>query len=113
MANLPCIPPQEPFITIPKSSGRLPRIFQWSIGFQREIMPNLVVDANYVGNRGAWFTAPLLDTQSFNGLTQNMLSNLTTEGPGGTGLVRRNLKYGLHESGRLRSAQRPRSATRP
>jgi hypothetical protein len=49
-------------------------------------MPNLVVDANYVGNRGAWFTAPLLDTQAFNGLTQNILSNLTTEGPGGKGL---------------------------
>ena len=81
----PCSPPQEPFITIPKST-RLPRIFQWSIGFQREIMPNLVVDANYVGNRGAWFTAPLLDTQSFNGLTQNMLSNLLTSGPGGTPL---------------------------
>jgi hypothetical protein len=82
----PCIPPQEPFITISKSSGRLPRIFQWSIGFQREIIPNLMVEANYVGNRGAWFTAPLLDTQSFNGLTQNILSNLTTEGPGGKGL---------------------------
>ncbi|MBV9769354.1 MAG: TonB-dependent receptor, partial [Bryobacterales bacterium] len=85
-SNLPCIPPQEPFITIAKSSGRLPRVFQWSIGFQQEILPNLVVDANYVGNRGAWFTAPLLDTQAFNGLTQNILSNLTTEGPGGSGL---------------------------
>ncbi len=85
-SNLPCVPPQEPFITIAKSSGRLPRIFQWSIGFQQEIVPNLMVEASYVGNRGAWFTAPLLDTQSFNGLTQNILSNLTTEGPGGGGL---------------------------
>jgi len=85
-ANLPCIPPQEPFITIEKSSGRLPRIFQWSVGFQQEIAPNLIVDASYVGNRGAWFTAPLLDNQAFNGLTQNILSKLTTEGPGGTGL---------------------------
>jgi hypothetical protein len=84
--NLPCVPPQEPFITIEKSSGRLPRVFQWSIGFQQEIMRNLVVDANYVGNRGAWFTAPLLDTQAFNGLTPSILSHLTTEGPGGGGL---------------------------
>jgi hypothetical protein len=83
--NLPCVLPTEPFITIPKST-RLPRIFQWSIGFQQEIMPNLVVDANYVGNRGAWFTAPLLDTQAFNGLTQQRLSSLTTEGPGGAGV---------------------------
>jgi Carboxypeptidase regulatory-like domain len=85
-ATQACIPPQEPFITIEKSSGRLPRVFQWSIGFQREILPNLMIDANYVGNRGAWFTAPLLDTEAFNGLTQNILSNLTTEGPGGTAL---------------------------
>jgi hypothetical protein len=83
--NIGCVPPTEPFITVPKSS-RLPRVFQWSIGFQQEIMPNLVVDAAYVGNRGAWFTAPLLDTQSFNGLTQNILSNLSTEGPGGKGV---------------------------
>jgi Carboxypeptidase regulatory-like domain len=85
-SNLACIPPQEPFISIQKSSGRLPRIFQWSIGFQQEIAPNLVIDANYVGNRGAWFTAPLLDTQAFNGLTPNILSNLTTGGPGGGGI---------------------------
>jgi hypothetical protein len=81
-----CVLPTEPFITIAKSSGRLPRIFQWSIGFQQEIAPNLIVDANYVGNRGAWFTAPLSDTQSYNGLTPQILSNLLTEGPGGTPL---------------------------
>ncbi len=85
-SNLPCVPPQEPFITIAKNSGRLPRIFQWSIGVQREIVPNLMVEANYVGNRGAWFTAPLRDTQAFNGLTQNILSNLTTAGPNGSGV---------------------------
>jgi len=84
--TLPCVLPTEPFITYEKSSGRLPRIFQWSIGLQQEIMPNLVVEAAYVGNRGAWFTAPLLDTQSYNGLTPNILANLTTEGPGGKGL---------------------------
>ena len=80
-----CVPPSEPFITIPKT-GRLPRIFQWSIGLQQEIAPNLMVEASYVGNRGAWFTAPLLDTQSFNGLTAQRLANLTTEGPGGAGV---------------------------
>jgi hypothetical protein len=84
--TLACVPPTSPFISIQKSSGRLPRIFQWSIGLQQEIVRNLMVEASYVGNRGAWFTAPLLDTQSFNGLTQNMLSHLTTEGPGGGGL---------------------------
>jgi hypothetical protein len=80
-----CKLPQEPFITLAKT-GRLPRIFQWSIGVQQEVARNLMVEANYVGNRGAWFTAPLLDTQSFNGLTQNILSHLTTGGPGGGGV---------------------------
>jgi len=83
--NLPCLPPQEPFITIAKTT-RLPRIFQWSIGFQRELLSGLVVDASYVGNRGAWFTCPLCAPETFNGLTQGRLSNLLTEGPGGTPL---------------------------
>jgi len=81
----PCVNPQEPFITIAKTT-RLPRIFQWSIGLQREVLPNLLVEANYVGNRGAWFTCPLCDNQSFNGLTPQILSSLTTGGPGGTPL---------------------------
>jgi hypothetical protein len=37
--------------------GRPPRVMQWSIGVQREINRNLVVDLSYVGNRGAWFQA--------------------------------------------------------
>ena len=78
----PCVNPQEPFITIAPTT-RLPRIFQWSIGLQREVLPNLLVEANYVGNRGAWFTCPLCAPQTFNGLTQNILSNLTTGAPGG------------------------------
>jgi hypothetical protein len=64
-----CVPPAAPFISIEKGSGRLPRIFQWSIGVQHEIIPNLLIEAAYVGNRGAWWTAPLLDTQAYNGLT--------------------------------------------
>ncbi|HEY2015659.1 MAG TPA: hypothetical protein VGH38_19280, partial [Bryobacteraceae bacterium] len=42
---------------------------QWSVGLQREIIPNLVMEAAYVGNRGAWFTSPILDPQAENGLT--------------------------------------------
>ena len=65
----PCKPIDSPFITIDKGTGRPPRIFQWSIGFQRALLPSLVVEANYVGNRGAWFTAPVLDAEAENGLT--------------------------------------------
>jgi len=68
------IPPSSPFISIARNAGRLPRIFQWSIGFQREIVPNLVVDAAYVGNRGAWWTAPLLAGLNYNALTPEGLA---------------------------------------
>jgi hypothetical protein len=65
----PCKPLDSPFIMIEQGTGRLPRIFQWSVGLQREIMPNLIIEAAYVGNRGAWFTAPDLDAEAENGLT--------------------------------------------
>jgi hypothetical protein len=44
----------DPFFTIGTGAGRPPRIFQWSIGLQREITNNIIVEANYVGNRSAW-----------------------------------------------------------
>jgi hypothetical protein len=44
------------------------RIIQWSVGLQHEVIPNLVIEATYVGNRGAWFYAPLLDTMATNSL---------------------------------------------
>jgi hypothetical protein len=36
-------------------AGRPPRQIQWSIGLQREITKDLMVEAAYVGNRGAWW----------------------------------------------------------
>jgi len=36
--------------------SRPPRQNQWSIGLQREINRNLVVEASYVANRGVWWT---------------------------------------------------------
>jgi hypothetical protein len=65
----PCVPPESPFISISPNTGRLPRIFQWSIGLQHEIRQGLVIEANYVGNRGTWWTAPVLDAQAYNALT--------------------------------------------
>ncbi len=38
-----------------RGAGRPPRIFQWSIGLQREISRNLIVEVSYVGNRGVWW----------------------------------------------------------
>jgi hypothetical protein len=69
------VPPITQFISIAKNAGRLPRIFQWSIGFQREVVRDFVVEAAYVGNRGAWWASPLLATQNYNAFTpQQMLS---------------------------------------
>ncbi|MCU1335836.1 MAG: hypothetical protein JWO19_1417 [Bryobacterales bacterium] len=67
-------PPTSPFIYVDRNSGRPPRILQWSIGLQREITRNLVVEAAYVGNRGVWWTAPALSTESYNALTPDILS---------------------------------------
>ncbi|HEY4360548.1 MAG TPA: carboxypeptidase regulatory-like domain-containing protein [Bryobacteraceae bacterium] len=65
--------PQSPFISIDRSS-RPPRVLTWSIGLQREVLRNLVIEAAYVGNRGAWFTAPELNSTNYNSL---QISDLT------------------------------------
>ena len=37
-----------------RNAGRPPRINQWNIAVQRELTPNLAVEAAYVGNHGVW-----------------------------------------------------------
>jgi len=66
-------PPQSPFIYIDRHAGRPPRQIHWSLGLQREITSNLMVEAAYVGNRGVWWTAPLLSTDAYNSLTPESL----------------------------------------
>ncbi len=39
---------------IDPNGGRPPRILQWNISLQREVTKDLVLEAAYVGNRGAW-----------------------------------------------------------
>jgi len=69
-------PPSSPFISIDRNAGRLPRIFQWSIGIQRQLTNTLLVEASYVGNRGVWWTAPVLATYNYNALTpQGLLAD--------------------------------------
>jgi hypothetical protein len=70
--NDTCYAPQSPFISIDYDS-RPPRIFQYSLSLQREVVRNLVVEAAYVGNRGVWFTAPALNTTAYNTLTPDIL----------------------------------------
>jgi len=53
------------------NAGRPARQYQWSIGLQREITRNLVVEATYVANRGVWWVAAL---DSLNVLRQSDLT---------------------------------------
>jgi hypothetical protein len=40
-----------------QNAGRPARQIQWSVGIQREVVRNLLIEATYVGNRGAWWNA--------------------------------------------------------
>jgi hypothetical protein len=55
-----------------QNAGRPARQIQWSAGFQREILKDLVVDVSYVGNRGAWWLSTVLD--NYNALTPQILT---------------------------------------
>ncbi len=70
-----CYTPQSPAIFIDPNT-RPTRVFQWSLGLQREIYRNLVVEANYVGNRGAYETAPTLDAQAYDALNITQMAGL-------------------------------------
>ena len=39
---------------IDRNGGRPPRVSQWNISLQREIVKDVVVEAAFVGNKGAW-----------------------------------------------------------
>ena len=58
----PGVRPDKGTINSPPSylspqGGRPPRINQWNIAIQREIFPNLTLEAAYVGNRSVWILA--------------------------------------------------------
>jgi hypothetical protein len=57
---------------VDQNAGRPARQTQWSVGFQREILKDLVVDVTYVGNRGAWWLSSNLD--NYNALTPQILT---------------------------------------
>ena len=46
-----------PPAAVDHNAGRPPRQIQWSLSIQHEIAQNLLVEAAYVGNRGAWWEA--------------------------------------------------------
>jgi hypothetical protein len=48
----------SPNYYLDRNAGRPPRVGQWSIGVERQVSRDLVVEASYVGNRGAWISQP-------------------------------------------------------
>lgn len=58
----PLVGPGSPLVgagppsVIDQNAGRPGRNMQWSVSLQREIVRNLVVEAAYVGSRGAWWS---------------------------------------------------------
>ena len=57
---------------IDPNAGRPGRIMQWNISLQREVFPNLLVEAAYVGSRAAWLNYSTLT--AYNNLTPAMLT---------------------------------------
>ena len=64
--------PNTPAIFI-DPHNRPGRVFTWSIGVQREVMRDLVVEISYVGNRGAYFPAPHMNQIAQNTVTPAFL----------------------------------------
>ena len=54
------------------NAGRPARQMEWSVGVQREIFRDLVVEASYVGNVGAWWNSTTLE--DLNAVTPQMLA---------------------------------------
>src|SRR5579885_996948 len=67
------LPPASPN-TIFNPSARPPRTLQWSVGLQRELQKDIVVEASYVGNRGVWWSAEGLDQYQCNCLNDQLLA---------------------------------------
>ena len=61
-----------PTSIVDQNAGRPARQIQWSVGLQREITRNTVVEASYVANRGAWWLSGSLN--NYNAVTPQALA---------------------------------------
>ncbi len=61
------------------NAGRPPRQNQWSIGIQRELARDLVVEASYVANRGVWWRSITAQGAPAGTLTFDNINALTPE----------------------------------
>jgi hypothetical protein len=64
----------NPTNMVDRHAGWPARVWQWSIGIQREISKNLVAEASYVGNRGVWWAAQTLSPYASNAIPFSILA---------------------------------------
>jgi hypothetical protein len=69
------------------NAGRPPRMYQWSVGFQRELFRNMALDVYYVGNRGIWWQAPVLDNLNATPLSRIAAAGLNINNPNDVALL--------------------------
>jgi hypothetical protein len=72
-ASAGLLPPSNPNIYF-SPEARPARIVQWSLGVQREVQKDIVLEVTYVGNREVWGAAPGLDQIASNSLTPAILA---------------------------------------
>jgi hypothetical protein len=70
-----------PTSVIDQNSGRPGRQYQWSIGLQREVTRDLVVEASYVANRQIWLTTANLVNYNFIGQDTLQANGLSLSNP--------------------------------
>ncbi len=63
---------ETPTYVFDQNAGRPARIFSWSVGLQREVLKDLIVEADYVGNRGVWEQSNI---SQVNALTQQQAAS--------------------------------------
>jgi hypothetical protein len=88
----------NPTNLIDQNAGRPARIIQWSFGLQRELTRNLVIEATYIGNRGAWWQANTM--RAVNAMTRERLAafGLSFDNPNDLNLLRSPLNSALAAS---------------
>ena len=67
------LPPANPAIFF-DPQARPPRILQWSLGIQRQLQKDIVVEVSYVGNREVWGAATFMDQIASNSLNSSILA---------------------------------------
>lgn len=63
-----------------RNGGRPPRINNWNLSLQREITPNLIVEAAYVGNRAVWLVSGDASNFGLNNLNELTMQRIASFG---------------------------------